>query len=187
VNDVQLNMARNDLATKDAKRAACYPEQATQSKIKTLRDEANAYANAKRVEQREANSNFATKQNAITKLADSARELYMRLYEKEKELISLTNKRENLEQYERRERRAFLDNVPQEGTGGIPGVRTTDDRVLLTFWITYGAALILGTLFILNIYGAQLGATDTKSNVQIIVAVLLIAYGVAYGFITYYG
>jgi hypothetical protein len=187
VNDVQLNMARNDLATKDQKWAQCYPEEATQRKLRTLRDEANAYATAKRAEQREANANFQTKNNAISKLAESARELYMRLYEKEKELITLTNKRENLEQYERRERRAFLDNSPQEGTGGIPGVRTSDDRVLLTFWITYGAALILGTLFILNIYGAQLGATDIKSKVQIVAAVLLVAYGIAYGFIIHYG
>lgn len=186
-NDVQLNMARSDLVAKDQKWKQCYPEQALQQGLKGLRDEATAYTNAKRTEQREANAAFRTKLDAVQKLSTLSNSLKASLSGKMAELQSLTAKRENLEQYERRERRAFLDNSPQSGTGGVPGVRTGDDRALLTFWVTYGVALLLASIFILDVYGAKIGATDAKSKAQIVAAVLLVAYGLAYYFISYYG
>ena len=187
VNDVELNMARNDVVQKDQKWERCNPEEAVQRRIRTLREEATAYERAKRMEQREANENYKTKNNAVNKLADSARELYKTLLDKEVELSKLTSKRENIEQYERRERRAFLDNSPQSGTGGAPGVRTTDDRVLLAFWITYGAAIIAGCILLLDLYGVKIGASDLKSKAGLTVVVTAVAYGLAYYFISFYG
>lgn len=187
VNDVQLNMARNDVVVKDAKWEQCYPEEATQRRLRTLRQEATEYERTRRNEQREANTAFATKVNAIEKLSNSAREMYKTLFDKEKELASLIGSRQNHEQLERRERRLFLDNSPQSGVGGVPGVRTEDDRVLLTFWITYGAAIIGLSLFILQMYGGQIGATDLKSKTGIVTVIALIAYAIAYYCITYYG
>jgi hypothetical protein len=187
VNDAELNMARNDVSKKDAKWEQCYPEEATQRRLRTLREEAQAYVRQRRAEQREANSSFNTKKQAIAKLSESAKELYKTLFDKEKALAGLIGARTNLEQLERRERRLFLDSDPQGGTGGSPGVRTADDRVLLAFWITYGAALIAGTILILQFYGPQLGATDTKSKAGMTALVALIGYGLAYYFISYYG
>ena len=187
VNDVQMNMTRNDLTAKDQKWEQCHPEQAVQRRLETLRNETTAYINEKRAEQRQANAAFQTKLDAVQKIAILSNQLKTSLGGKMEELKSLTSNRENLEQYERRERRAFLDNSPQSGTGGVPGVRTGDDRVLLTFWITYGAALILASLFILDVYGAKFGATDIKSKAKIVIAILLIAYFLAYYMISYYG
>jgi hypothetical protein len=187
VNDVQLNMARNEIATKDRKWEQCYPEEATQRRLRALRDESVAYTNAKRAEQRDANANLDTKLAAVDKLAKSATAMKQALAAKTAELTALTSKRENLEQYERRERRAFLDNSPQSGTGGAPGVRTGDDRVLLAFWITYGAAILTASIFVLNTYGASIGATDTRSKAQLVALILLLAYAAAYLSITYYG
>lgn len=187
VNDVELNMTRRDLAAKDEKWSTCYPDQAIQKRLDTLRNETNAYINAKRAEQREANAAFQTKLNAVQKMTILSNELKTNLGRKLNELKTLTSNRENLEQYERRERRAFLDNSPQSGVGGVPGVRTSDDRALLTFWITYGAAIIMASLFVLNIYGDKLGAADMKSKAQIISALLLVAYFIAYYLISYYG
>lgn len=187
VNDVELNMARNTIATKDAKWEQCYPEEAIQRRLRSLRDEAQAFERSKRAEQRDANSSFATKTSAVEKLANSARELYKTLFDKEKELGTLIGARTNLEQLERRERRMFLDSSPQSGTGGAPGVRTEDDRVLLAFWITYGVAIIAGTVLLLQLYGVKVGATDAKSKAGITVVVAAAAYGLAYYFISYYG
>jgi hypothetical protein len=180
-------MARSDIATKDVKWEQCYPEEATQRRLRSLREESVAYTNAKRAEQRDANANLDTKLAAVDKLAKSATAMKQTLAVKTAELAALTSKRENLEQYERRERRAFLDNSPQSGTGGAPGVRTTDDRVLLAFWITYGAAILTASIFALNLYGARIGATDTRSKAQLTALILLIAYAAAYLSITYYG
>jgi hypothetical protein len=187
VNDVQLNMARNDVTTRDKKWEQCYPEEAVQRRLRTLRNETNTYIDAKRTEQREANAAFQTKLNAVQKMTILSNELKTNLGKKLDELKALTSNRENLEQYERRERRAFLDNSPQSGVSGVPGVRTGDDRALLTFWITYGAAIIMASLFVLNIYGDKLGAADMKSKAQIISALLLVAYFIAYYLISYYG
>lgn len=187
VNDVQLNMARNDLAQKDQKWEQCYPEEAIQRRIRTLRDEANKYSKERREEQRQANDAFQRKLDSVKKMSKITQQLIINLNQKEDELKKLTSNRENLEQYERRERRAFLDNSPQDGIGGAPGVRTSDDRALLTFWITYGVTIILASIFILDVYGTKLGTVDIKSKIQIIVAILLIAYFIAYYMISYYG
>jgi hypothetical protein len=186
-NDVELNMARNDVTKKDAEWEKCYPEQAIQRRLRALREEASAYSQRIRQEQNDANKSFNTKNAAIKKLADSASELYKTLFEKEKELATLVSKRQNTEQLERRERRLFLDSEPQSGTGGAPGVRTADDRVLLTFWITYGVAVIAGTILILQLFGSQLNTTDIKSKVGITAGVALVAYALAYYFISNFG
>jgi hypothetical protein len=187
VNDVELNMARTDVATKDAKWATCYPEQAILRVLNELMIESQAYERRILQEQREANAAFDTKNVAINKLANSARTMYNTLFEKEKTLATLVSSRQNTEQLERRERRMFLDSDPQSGTGGAPGVRTMDDRVLLTFWITYGVAVIAGTILILQLYGVQLNATDMKSKVGITAVVALGAYALAYYFISNFG
>ena len=187
VNDTELNMARSDMTKKDAKWEQCYPEQAIQRRLATLRAEANTYSQQRRTEQREANAAFNTKRVAIEKLANSARELYKTLFDKEKELAGLIGTQTNLTQLERRERRLFLDNDPQGGTGGAPGVRTADDRVLLAFWITYGAAIIAGTILLLQLFGARVGATDMKSKAGITVIVAVSAYSLAYYFINNFG
>lgn len=187
VNDTELNMARNDVVTKDAKWEKCNPDQAIQRRLRTLRAEADTYTKRARQDQNDANRSFQTKNTAIEKLANSANELYKALFEREKVLAGLTNSRQNVEQLERRERRMFLDSDPQSGVGGAPGVRTGDDRVLLAFWITYGAAIIAGTIVILNLYGVQLGATELKSKAGITAVVALSGYALAYYFISYYG
>lgn len=186
-NDVALNAALRDVATKDAKWQSCYPDQAVNRRLTAARQEAAEYDRRQRAAQNAAAADFRVKLAAAQKLENSAQLLYKSLFEKEKELGALVDTRQNTEQLERRERRAFLDNDPQGGTGGAPGVRTADDRVLLAFWITYGAAVIAGTIFLLNVYGVQLNATDLRSKATITAIVAATAYGIAYYFISYFG
>lgn len=186
-NDVALNAAIRDVAQKDAKWQTCYPDQALNRSLTAAKQEAAEYERKSRAAQNAANSDYKVKFAAVTKLERSAQALYKTLFEKEKELATLVDNRQNTEQLERRERRAFLDNDPQGGTGGSPGVRTQDDRVLLAFWITYGAAIIAGTIFLLNVYGAQINATDLKSKATVTAIAAAVAYGIAYYFISFYG
>jgi hypothetical protein len=186
-NDAQLSMARNDVRQKDEKWEKCYPELSLKRRLQVARDETNAYSEERRQKRNEANVNYQTKSAAVEKLATSAREFYKTLFEKEKELASLVGKRMDLEQLERRERRAFLDNDPQGGVGGAPGVRTMDDRVLLAFWITYGAALLSATMLGLQIYGARVGVTSGKAQTTVAVVVGIIGYAIPYYFINAFG
>lgn len=187
VNDNKLNNARKDVRETEQEWEKCYPELALQRRLTTLREEANKYSTERQKERDTANANYNTKVSAVEKLARSAQEFYKILFEKEKELASLVGKRTNLEQLERRERRAFLDNDPQGGSGGAPGVRTTDDRVLLAFWITYGTALLSVTLFVLQLYGARLGIADGKTKATAVTIVGIVGYAVPYYFINTFG
>jgi hypothetical protein len=186
-NDVALNTAIRDVAAKDAKWQTCYPDQAVNRSLAAAKKEAAEYGQRSRTAQNAANGDYKVKYAAMQKLKNSAQELYKTLFEKEKELATLTDSRQSTEQLERRERRAFLDNDPQGGAGGAPGIRTLDDRVLFAFWITYGAAIIAGAIFLLNVYGAQINATDLKSKATITAIAAASAYGIAYYFISFYG
>jgi hypothetical protein len=66
-------------------------------------------------------------------------------------------------------------------------VRTSDDRVLLAFWITYGAVVIALTFFGLHVYAQKGGAMDAKTQAGAITLALLAAYAIAYPLISTYG
>jgi hypothetical protein len=187
VNDVKLGMAQKDAAALDRKWQQCYPNQAIQRRMRILKEEAAKYTRTANAAKVSATNDLNTKVAAVGKLTTSARELYKNLYEKEIELATIVGARQNNEQLERRERRAFLDNDPQGGVGGVPGIRTADDRSLFAFWITYGAAIIAVSLVLLNVYGAQMGIVDVKSKGALLVIVASISYGIAYYCISYYG
>ncbi len=186
-NATALGMARNDVRQKNEKWEKCYPELALEKRLLVARAAAEKYSAERRRERDEANANYRTKATAADKIASSAHTLYKTLFEKEKELALLVGKQTDLEQLERRERRAFLDNDPQGGTGGAPGVRTKDDRVLLAFWITYGAALLSATVLGLQLYGARLGITSGKTRATAAIVVALIGYAIPYYFINVFG
>ena len=187
VNDNRLNNAQKDVRDSQQEWDKCYPDLALQRKLRAAKTEAETYKFERERKVAEIVENLKIKYNSAEKLAQSAKEFYKTLYEKEKELASLTGKRENLEQLERRERRAFLDNDPQGGTGGAPGVRTTDDRVLLAFWITYGSALLSATIFVLQTYGTQMGVTSPKAQAVAVILVGIIGYSIPYYFINVFG
>lgn len=78
------------------------------------------------------------------------------------------------EQAERKYRRQFLDGDPQGGVGGVPGVRTNDDRVLFTLWITLGAAIVTSSMLYLRMRGVS--AANWKALTLVSVLALLISF-----------
>ncbi len=89
----------------------------------------------------------------------------------------LNKENEELEQSIRANRRRFLDNDPQEGTPSFLGFRTSDDKVLLFFWL----ALLLFTNLVVFAYFAYKTIPHNR-NIYIIInaVVILIAYGILY-------
>jgi len=85
-------------------------------------------------------------------------------------------------QTERKYRRLFLDGEPQESIG-VPGVRTSDDRIMLSFWICYSFAIITVTLVVLHLSGIQ----GVKEKIMTGVLSYGIFMGAAYASIVYYG
>lgn len=184
----RLNKAQNDLRDQQAKMDECDTAGALQRRLAAGRAEAAAFAANVRKEMTASEGLFKQSANALDKLRESAIGLYGNLRDLETELVDVRKKARNYEQLERRERRAFLDSDPQSGVGGAPGVRTSDDRVLLSFWITYGAAVIALVFFGLSIYERSGGgAMDGKTKTGAIALALLAAYAIAYPLISTYG
>ena len=86
-------------------------------------------------------------------------------------------------QHDRTKRRSFLDDDPQGGVTGLPGVRTYDDKVLLAFWITYGLCVVCILLMYLRFQG---GNPSFVSKLTTVLGGLAVAYGIAYGAIVTY-
>lgn len=183
-----LNKAQKDLKVQQAEFDKCDVDGALQRRLAAARAEAAAYAANVRKEVTEKDGAFKHSVDALDKLRESAVGLYGTLRDLEIELEDVRKKRLNYEQLERRERRAFLDSAPQSGVGGVPGVRTSDDRVLLSFWITYGAAVIALVFFGLVFYERSGGVTlDLKIKAGAVALALIVAYGIAYPLISTYG
>jgi hypothetical protein len=102
-----------------------------------------------------------------------------------KELTEASKQMTKLGHEERKQRRNFLDGSPQDGVLGVPGLRTTDDKLLLAFWVTYGVCILAFYALVLYYFGGSLGST--KSKIQIGALILLVGYALAYYAITVYG
>lgn len=184
VNDVKLRESQRDVQTLTAEWENCNKDEVLRRKLDAARKEADAWEAGARAQMNAANSDYASKIDAVEKITASAKELYKTLYEKEKELAQLQSHRENTEQLERRERRAFLDNDPQGGTGGAPGIRTEDDRVLFPFWVIF--SFFVGVLIILVLF---LTVRHWLYGYKFLTVVFgtPVALAVAYYFIAFYG
>jgi hypothetical protein len=113
--------------------------------------------------------------NQFMKIVNPTNEYLAKLDE---ETTEMGEKSLRYNQHERTKRRSFLDEDPQGGVTGIPGVRTYDDKVLLAFWITYGVCVLCLCLIYLKFQG---GNVTFVSKLTTIVGGLAVAYGIAYG------
>lgn len=100
-----------------------------------------------------------------------------------KQQRALEEENYTLQQQIRAGRRRFMDNEPQEGVLGIPGLQTTDDRIMLVFWVFFGFFLAVAIYMCLAIYGEAMGFTAINQKITAALVVFLIAYLIAYYFI----
>lgn len=185
VRKVELNQINNDLRNKQNDVDNCDPQGAQARKTDSAVKENQAFVTQKTQELNQSNAEFQRQITILKQVADATEPLGEYMTALKKELEHLNKENEQLERKERANRRRFLDNDPQSGVGGAPGVRTDDDKVMLAFWICYGAAIIAGMVLITKMFEAQIGGT--KEKITLSVGVVVAAYGLAYYIIAFYG
>ena len=174
---VAYNGAQSDaLKAKRVAEEAC-PNETRDDKIAAFGSENANYINQKQTELQHAVENFGRVQliaQRFTEIAEPATEYVRKM---DSDIQSAKTDTLQYSQTERTRRRQFLDESPQSGVFGLPGLRTYDDKVLLAFWITYGIA-ILGLLFVaLKTFGVE---TSTSQKITMSFVSLLVGYGTAY-------
>lgn len=185
VRKVELNQINTDLQRKQNDVDNCDPQGAQARKTATAVKENRAFVDQKQSELEQATANFNRQMTIVKQIADATEPLDEYMTALKQELEHLNKENEQLERKGRANRRRFLDNDPQSGVGGAPGVRTQDDRVLLAFWICYGAALIAGMILLTKVFEAKIGGT--KEKIVLSLGVIGAAYGLAYSIIVFYG
>jgi hypothetical protein len=184
VKGVELSQLQNDVNKKQAEIDSCNPAQAERRRIEAKQAEFRKYKEDKNKLAAQLHSELNQKRTNIDALYESSKPLMAYLNKLKKESESLEKAKTEFEQAERTQRRNFLDNGPQDGVSGFLSVRTADDKILLAFWITFGAAILILTAAMLQTYGTKL---STNQKFQIGGVVFAICYGVAYYGITVYG
>jgi len=181
---VELNQLRNDEKMKQKQVDDCNPQEAQTRRLKAIVDGNNAFiaeqrerlrrASADIVHNIEINENIATAVGPLAELEKETTQQKQELQESNRKLV----------QGQRQQRRNFLDSSPQEGVGGAPGVRTTDDKVMLAFWITYTVGLIAAYMALLQLLEVQM---TTQQKIGAGATGMAVAYGLAYYCITMFG
>jgi hypothetical protein len=185
VRNVELNQLNNDIRLKQTDVDNCDPQAAQTRHTQSALDENTKWVSQQRDQLVTASDEYNKQVKTLNHIVNANKPMNQYLGALDNQLAGLDKKHVKFEQAERTQRRNFLDNNPQEGVGGAPGVRTRDDRILLSFWICYGLALALTTFVILTMFELQF-TTTTKQKVIIIGSVLGVGYGLAYYFITAY-
>ena len=185
VKKVELNQLNTDVTKKQGEVDSCDP-QAAQARKNAAAIAANqAYIEQKRTELANALTDFRAQKEMANKLANATEPLQQYDESLTQDVERMGFKDKKLVNEERTLRRDFLDNSPQDGVSGFLGIRTSDDKIVLTFWICFGIALVAILKIIFQMFEAQIG--DTKQQLKIGAVIVLVSYGIAYYCITKFG
>lgn len=177
---VMYNSAKNaELKAKKDAEAAC-PDETRNETIEATTNENLGYVKLKSQELKQATNQFNRLKTIVHRFTEIAKPTTEYLQQLDTTIETAEKDTRQYSQTERTRRRKFLDDSPQSGVFGLPGIRTYDDKVLLAFWITYGVA-ILGIMAIAFHFQPSLSFTQ---KLKYAASGLLVAYGVAYYMIT---
>jgi hypothetical protein len=187
VKQVEYNQLQVDAARKASEIERCNPEATNQRKLTAAQEEYKKFAETATKEKWKALEEYYLAKNRLQKIVEAIKPTENYLNELEAQDKGEQAKLTDLEQIARRERRKFLDGGPQDGTPGlVPGVQTRDDKVVLAFWICYGAAFAVGIILLLKYLGPRAGVSSWTTALRIIVPSTMLAYAVAYYAISTY-
>lgn len=186
VKKVELNQLTRDINVKQTEVDSCDPVGAQARRTQTAISENQAYVDQKRSELTQAIKEFNAQKSIVRKIADAIEPLKQYADALGSEVETMNTKKKKLESAERTRRRDFLDSNPQDGVSGILGIRTSDDKILLLFWICYILAITVVTIILMTMFEAQIGG-DMKKKLSIGGTVLIVAWGIAYYCITKFG
>lgn len=151
----KLNQTNSDQAVWQQQLDQCDPQAAFNRRLQKATEENTAWVNDHRARAQAAQAAFAEEKITIQRLADAIQPLQEFNQTLLREIETLTKSIQGREQTERKYRRQFLDGDPQGGVGGVPAVRTNDDRVLFAFWIALGAAVVTTVILLLQMRGVN--------------------------------
>lgn len=181
----KVNQARLDLVNLAPSYATCYPEQAQEERTSALEQKIAEYKAQKQAIFDAEKQEFEGLLDML-RLSSRTQEpigVYVQELKHEQKVLERENYR--LQQQIRAGRRRFLDDDPQGGVG-VGAIRTSDDRVMLFFWIAYALFLITGLVILFGVYGGQMGLETKKQKLGFGATVFLLLYGIAYWAITRY-
>ncbi len=96
------------------------------------------------------------------------------------EMDTLSAENYDLQQSIRAGRRRFMDAQPQAGVASFLGLKTSDNHVLLIFWVTFVTAIVALTILLLLQFGEALGIESNQQKIAVVVGTVGIAAAVAY-------
>jgi len=176
---VEVGQLQNDVNRKQQEVDQCYPNEVEARNVQKVIDQNQAFIDGKAKEfdsifpEMKRNWELIKRIKSTTDISD---EYVNSLRKEHKTLEKETGK---LDHMERRYRRSFLDGDPQSGVPlHILGFQTSDDKIMLLFWIS--------SLFILSIAAVYFSKMYEISWSQIVM-LFAIPLGVAYTSIVFYG
>jgi hypothetical protein len=104
----------------------------------------------------------------------------------EDEYKTLEEERYTLQQSIRAGRRRFLDDDPQRKVANVLGLQTTDDKILLAYWICFLFGLTAIYTLVLVMYGDALNLQTGQQKVGVYFVLILLSAGISYYFIYKY-
>lgn len=143
-----------------------------------------AYLAQKRLELTNAKDAFDRNKHIVSRFSDILSPTLAYNAKLESEIANIERNTSKIVQSERTYRRKVLDEDLQGGVYGLPGIRTYDDKVLASFWITYGIAIISICLLVLKFQG---GSVSLPKKIATVFIGLIVAYGFAYTILYTFG
>ncbi len=162
----------------------CNPQEALSRKLQAANAQSELFIQTKRGELSTALEEYQRQVNIANRISEAEEPVKKYVATLKSELGKLRHADQEFERSQRKHRRMFLDNGPSDGVGGVPGIRTYDDKVMIAFWVTYIFAIVSTMIVLYKFYGIDI--TD-KKNIAVIGAVLAVAVGLALMGFYYYG
>lgn len=180
VNKVQLNQLKGDVSRKQTDVDNCDPQEALRRKLEAMLKENNDFVNSKKQTLRNELNVFDEVLNLARNISESKKPLREFLTELKHQQSTLTTEESLLKQDQRAGRRRFLDNSPQEKVASVLGIHTTDDKIMLAFWVCYLFSIVVLTFILTSVYGESWGIQTTKQKISLDLVIIGICYGIAY-------
>lgn len=178
VRQVELNALRNDVTNKEREVDTCDPAGAQARRTQSALTEARNWKAGKQAELAAARADF-DRQITVTRNLVAAQEplkTYLKTLTDESEALDAQLKK--LEHEERKHRRSFLDGDPQSGVPGPLGLETTDDKIMLGFWLTYTIAIFMLSMVVCAMHADRIGGIRQQIITSVVVTLLalIVAY-----------
>ena len=167
----------------DAWEEGC-PDDAKAKRIKIANEQTAEYINDIQKKKEDVIANFNRTKKLLMRFTELSNPAKAYIHKLDSEIRDAQTSTIKYTHSGKAKRRQFLDEEPQSGVFGLPGVRTYDDKVLLAFWITYCVFTIVITLTAISLFDPKMTLRNT------IIAVLgacIAAFLIAYTLIKNYG